>query len=107
MNLQPNIEMAIKKGLTDNEIEMLEDTYTRMGMLLDEPEKYGTPKEAAQMIEDTEFEMQRLWGFDEDKSRHAYWFRVKGCLCPKMDNADRCSPWDSRIITLSCPFHGE
>ena len=51
-----------------------------------------------------EFELQRLWGFPQDKEFHRYWLNIGSCSCPKMDNMDRLGY--GRIINLGCPVHG-
>lgn len=46
-------------------------------------------------------ELQKLWGFDKDKSRWCEW-RLPKCTCPKMDNEDA-----GRYIyfSMDCPLH--
>ena len=55
-------------------------------------------------VTELEFELQRLWGFTQDKEFHKYWLSVGSCSCPKMDNMDRLGY--GRIINLGCPVHG-
>ena len=51
-----------------------------------------------------EFELQRLWGFLQDKEFHRYWLNIGSCSCPKMDSLERLG--FERIINLGCPVHG-
>ena len=51
-----------------------------------------------------EFELQRLWGFPQDKEFHRYWLNIGNCTCPKMDSLERLGY--GRIINLGCPVHG-
>ena len=55
-------------------------------------------------VTELEFELQRLWGFPQDKEFHKYWLNIGSCTCPKMDNMDRLGY--GRIINLGCPVHG-
>ena len=55
-------------------------------------------------VTELEFELQRLWGFPQDKEFHKYWLNIGSCSCPKMDNMDRLGY--GRIINLGCPVHG-
>lgn len=50
-----------------------------------------------------EFELQKAWGFSQDKNFHRFWNRP-GCSCPTMDNDDRY-PYGSYIITGGCSLH--
>jgi hypothetical protein len=49
-----------------------------------------------------EYTMQGIWGFSRDRSYHTHWKELKGCTCPKLDNA-MGMPY--RITTVSCPHH--
>lgn len=51
----------------------------------------------------TEFQLQRLWGFSEDKNYHRFWQTPK-CTCPKLDNEDSY-PYH-QYINGDCPLHG-
>ena len=63
-------------------------------------------REIANKIEQLEFNLQRLWGFDESKMHHRYWSKLDMCLC----NADSLDNLDDRgyrrTIRLDCPLHG-
>lgn len=58
----------------------------------------------SERVTELEFELQRLWGFPQDKEFHRYWLNIGSCSCPKMDNMDRLGY--GRIINLGCPVHG-
>lgn len=49
-----------------------------------------------------EFELQKLWGFEEDANYHRFWEAPK-CACPKLDNEDMY-PYQ-QIYNLSCVLH--
>lgn len=60
----------------------------------------------AAMVEEIEYELQRLWRFPRSRDHHTWWNRVPKCRCPRMDNAERYgTPY--RIISGACPVHGE
>lgn len=64
------------------------------------PERY---KDAVQLIEDIEYSLQGIWKFERNASYHTHWIEIKGCTCPKMDNADH---WPTgRIVVSDCPYH--
>ena len=62
-------------------------------------------REIADKIEQLEFNLQRLWGFDESKMHHRYWGSLDMCLCNagSMDNLDDFG--FRRIIRMDCPIH--
>ena len=47
------------------------------------PELWHDPVYAIKAVE---FEMQRLWGFPLDETKHRHTYKLKGCTCPTMDN---------------------
>lgn len=55
-------------------------------------------------VTELEFELQRLWGFPQDKEFHRYWLSVGHCKCGAIDNLERLGY--GRIINLGCPIHG-
>ena len=59
--------------------------------------------EYAEILTELEFQLQRLWGFKEDKNYHRFWETPK-CTCPKMDNKDDY-PYRQHIDG-NCPLHG-
>ena len=60
-------------------------------------------KELAKDITECEFELQRLWGFPEDRKFHRFWL-TKNCTCPKMDNED-IYPSNNYWISGDCVLH--
>ena len=55
-------------------------------------------------VTELEFELQRLWGFPQDKEFHKYWLSVGHCECNTIDNLERLGY--GRISNLGCPVHG-
>ena len=58
----------------------------------------------SEQVTELEFELQKLWGFPQDKEFHKYWLSVGHCECPPLDNLERLGY--GRIINLGCPVHG-
>lgn len=102
-----------KQGLTIPEVlelenlhELRERTFSEMERLDPTNEKdLVTLKIFAELIESLEYNMQRVWKFDQDKSKHTWWFRIPHCTCPKIDNSDPI--YMNRIINSDCPIHGK
>ena len=55
-------------------------------------------------LTDTEFKLQRLWKFDENKDYHRYDLELKGCTCQKYDNADMIRT-GRKLVNHTCPWH--
>ena len=64
-------------------------------------------KQMRDQLEDTEYAMQRVWGFDEDPNKHSRWMRIKHCKCPRHDNAERWGAGFGFIYNEDCPVHGD
>lgn len=58
------------------------------------------------LLEDLEYQMQEVWGFERNANYHTWWLKPKHCKCPKMDNTDPCYYGRGKIITEDCPLHG-
>lgn len=101
-----NEGMMRHRGKLDNldAIKMVHETKLEIYECI----KYETDprmlRSFANDIQLCEFELQRLWGFDEDARFHRFWETPK-CECPKMDNEERYGTKYS-AITLSCKLHG-
>ncbi len=100
-----NKALLLKQGIDKETEALLEDEYNFLDSVLREPEYYTDP---VAEIEKREFNLQRLWGFPQDRNYHRYWAHIKGCTCKlhQMDNADR---WGTpyRVISQSCHWHGD
>jgi hypothetical protein len=103
-----NQEYAIARGCSNEDLEYLQYLYDQMDRILDNPliGELRNYKDAVAQIEEIEFKLQKTWKFEQDSAKHSYWYEVKGCLCPKLDNSDAMYS-GRRIINNSCPFHGE
>ena len=67
--------------------------------------KIELAKKFYRMAELNELDIQRLWGFDEDKSKIKFW-TLPGCTCPTMDNEDMYDT-DNVVHSLTCLVHGD
>lgn len=98
-----NTELAKKLHANFN---TLQDLYVALHESLGRPMMFSdSPKSAAQRIEAIEYALQLAWGFQPAPEKHSYWFEIKGCSCPKMDNREGDAR--GRIIDTSCIFHGK
>lgn len=102
-----NMKLAEERGLDEETIEkiqlcqgFLNDVLSNPDMLIDDP------RDVATCIEECEFKLQGLWGFEQSKKFHRYAFDVKWCRCPKLDNAEMVGWTDKRYINMECPYHG-
>lgn len=65
------------------------------------PRKLGA---LAVELEKLEYSLQAAWGFDANPDFHTWWYKIPGCTCPKMDNADPMFH-GRRIYAGGCPVH--
>lgn len=73
--------------------------------MMREARDHKTLKSLAEDMTLCEFELQRLWGFPQDRSYHRFW-ELPQCECPKMDNEERYGT-DYTVVTSDCPLHGD
>lgn len=100
-----NKSPARSRGLDETTIESIEHTMEGLEYILENPQDTSnTPEVVVRLVEDYEILLQRLWGFDENKDHHKYWFRINGCMCPKMDNEDAFGT-GIRYYLMRCPYH--
>ena len=102
-----NQKLVKQQNLSPKDIDLLQDLHKEMQILKDKPlsEITDIPEYIAQ-IENLEYAMQDAWKFTRDKTYHTHWFTDPKCLCPKLDNFDLRGV-NRRIITTSCPLHGD
>ena len=101
-----NSRLLAKQEVSDENIEKLKEVHVRKLEVFDkmkETDDKQQLKELAITVENIEFELQKLWGFKEDKNMHEWYMVPK---CPKMDNYDYKGT-EFKIINLDCPVHGE
>jgi len=102
-----NMKLAQERGLDEETIEQINLTQSFLNDVLHDPSTLvADPKDIPDCIEECEFKLQSLWGFEQSKKFHRYAFDVKWCRCPKLDNAEMIGWTDKRYINMECPYHG-
>jgi hypothetical protein len=87
----------VRDDINKSLLAIIEDTSTSVNFK-------GLIKSLLSRWSDNEFKLQELWGFPADVNFHRFW-DIPGCKCPKMDNDERVGV-DQKIITSTCPYHG-
>jgi len=109
-----NPRLVFNQGLDQCDIDRLEKLHEARENMFQDMETLD-PENADHLIklrtyvvllDALEFEMQRAWKFDQDPSKHTWWYQAPHCECPKMDNADPLMGFGGRIINNNCPLHG-
>ncbi len=102
-----NSQLAKKQRISEEQRESLYKLYEYMDELLKQASEdknlEKTGKSYSDRMATLEFSLQKNWNFPEDKLKHTWWNRFKGCTCPVMDNDERFG--FEKIITCDCPFH--
>ena len=100
-----NKPLAESRGIPEEDMNAMNAIYSFLHQILARPELHcSNPKEAVDTVQALETTLQLFWRFPLDKSYHSYWFELKGCTCPNMDNRERVGS-GGRIITDNCPYH--
>jgi hypothetical protein len=108
-NYNVNIEYLKTLKLKKSVLSKMVILYSDLEFLLNNGVHVKTDEERkklVKMVENIEYDLQECWGFNKDVSFHSYWYRIKGCTCPKIDNADRFGT-EVRVYNAGCKFHGE
>lgn len=66
-----------------------------------------TIRQANNVLQDLEYRLQDLWGFNKDSNYHTWWLECRTCTCPKADNKDPLYYGHGKIINQDCPVHGD
>lgn len=97
-----NKDLIKRQNLSAEDVATLEKLHKELDDVVNNPYNYTNP---VALIEDIEFQMQRLWKFGENRDMHTHWLRIKGCTCPRLDNMERRgTPY--RVLMGDCPWHG-
>lgn len=105
-----NMELLEKQGMLHNKTKIeeimldIKEVFGFLEYVINTNYYHDFLKRMVSDIEKWEFELQELWGFKRDATRHRYWYRVPGCTCPIMDNDDRLGV-NERVINSICPYH--
>ncbi len=104
-----NLHILISQGLAgdDEAIENLKAlNYERM--VLEEGMENTNPLDIymmtyyVNMIEAIDYQLQGIWGFDEDNTRHRFW-ELPHCTCP---NGEDNLGSEVKQIDINCLVHG-
>jgi len=107
-----NERLIEQQGLSNDDVAELEYLHDTREILFRQAESLdptyapdlGLLQLYADLLESLEYNMQRVWKFDQDASKHSWWFRLPHCKCPKMDNADPL--YMHRVYSGACRIHG-
>jgi hypothetical protein len=103
-----NQKLLIKQNVTDEQQDRLYVLYAELVDLFDRARDVDSDEQAKTLVlelQDLEFKLQENWNFSRDVNFHSYWFKIPGCSCPKLDNAEMIGI-DRRIVNHDCRFHG-
>jgi len=111
-----NKQLLVKRNISDENIILMGYYYNKLNNLLKQAEelekvkKYMSNKQyrkeakkIGKEVDKVEKELQKLWKFEPDENFYTYWFKIPGCVCPKLDNEDFRGR--GRIIVENCPYH--
>lgn len=103
-----NQNMVNRQKVSDEDVKRIVKLQTIRKYFYDFIELSDDKEEIRRLdsiITQIEFQLQKLWGFPQDRNYHR-WFDVPKCSCPKWDNADNIGS-EFRIINPNCILHGE
>ena len=104
-----NPRLAEKLGTPEENLPKIDEVHKVIGAIFDRIGGFNIvygEKGVAKMVTNLDFRLQELWGFKPDQKFHTYWYKIPGCKCPKMDNAERVGT-GFNLINKTCPYHGE
>ena len=102
-----NMELAEKKGLSEETIERIEELHAERRAIFKTAEnttRVALLKKMHNMWMDLERELQVLWGFEQDDNYIKFWEFPK-CTCAKLDNLE-AYPHGYYTVSGDCPIHG-
>lgn len=101
-----NEELLKKQGVNNTGRAAIMRLHEVLLDVLENPVSFHSREFVVEFIENIEFALQSIWGFDPNKNFHTHWNKVKGCKCPHGDN-EMLFGLDMRWINHTCPFHGK
>lgn len=109
-----NNRLIEKHGLDEKTVRLIEEKHSELNQLIDminslewNDENKQQILQLTKSIENMEFVLQGLWGFEQDKAFHTHWLRNNKCDCPRMDNRDIFYYGRGLIYSGACRVHGE
>ena len=61
----------------------------------------------ALVVESIEYNLQRVWKFPQDKTRHTWWNRAPHCICKATAKGFEMVGFKGCVVNNKCPVHGE
>ena len=107
-----NNRLIEQQGLNEKTVRLLEEKHSELNQIIDmlnglewSEENKAQILQLTDNIELMEFQLQKLWGFPQDKNYHSHWLRNQKCSCPRLDNMDYLGY--GQIKSGACLIHGE
>ena len=109
--LNPNL--VKKQGLSQTQVYVIEQKHQELDQLIDMINGLEWNEENKQQIlqltksvELYEFQLQKLWGFEQSADFHSHWIRIKHCSCRTIDNMERLGTGAGYFRYGNCKIHG-
>jgi hypothetical protein len=102
-----NQTLATKQGLSDETIKSIVDKHIDKLKIYEKMEsctEIDKLKQFAYDVRDIEYDLQELWGFEQNENYHRFW-EVPKCTCPVLDNIDRIGT-SYQVVSGTCIIHG-
>lgn len=103
-----NQAFVAKQGLSEEDVEKIKALHVERLNIFDKMKvenNVSLLKSLASDVEQCEFALQEVWGFEKDATMHL-WYQVPQCDCPKLDNAERRGS-RYKIVNEKCKIHGK
>lgn len=97
-----NNKLADTLGIPQERRDKIGRLHKKLQYVCSHPNEYAGP---VLLVEILENELQLMWGFDRDSTKHTWWNKIDGCTCPVLDNKDLLGT-RYRIYSESCKWHG-
>lgn len=100
-----NLELAESRDLSEETVVAIEEIHKRLDWILTRPSMHvESPKKVVEVVRSFEYTLQMLWGFPLDPNYHTYWYELKYCTCPVLDNRENFGlPY--KVTNEHCPYH--
>jgi len=102
-----NSRLVTNQGLDLDEVDKVNKLHKVRNCyltLMENTDDITNLKKLSKIIEQIDFQLQKLWKFKVDSKYHRFWNLPK-CQCPKLDNMDALGT-GRKIYSKNCPIHG-
>lgn len=100
-----NMLLAEQLSLSSDVIDEIQKLQDHIDRFCKEPQAYCDVEDVVETLKQYNAELQALWGFPINPNYDRYWYRVKYCICPVMDN-DEMLGQPFGIYYKGCVYHG-